>query len=159
MAHTIIGVDPGKTAAIACLDLNGRVVHLEHARFAGFDWFVGKIRKLGTPVIIASDKKNSTHLIDRLGAAFGTKVYMPDTDISVRRKEEMVVGICVSNMHERDALAAAITAYHAYENKFKQAEKLARESSYENIDKLKAMVVKKYSIHDTITSRKAGKRE
>lgn len=159
MKHIIVGVDPGKTAAVVCLDLEGRPIYLDHARFVGFDWFVDKIKNVGIPVIIASDKKNSTHLINKLAAAFGSKVFVPPTDISVSKKESIADKKIISNLHERDALAAALAAYKSYSHKFNQAEKLARETNYENIDKLKAMVVKKYSIHETITGKKTGKRK
>ncbi|MGI0141445.1 MAG: DUF460 domain-containing protein [Candidatus Micrarchaeales archaeon] len=158
MKHIIVGVDPGKSAAIACLDLEGNPIHIDYSRFVGFDWFVDKIKNVGTPVIIASDKKNSTHTINKLAAAFGAHVFMPDQDISVKRKEEVAAGKKIGNLHERDALVAAITAYNAYAHKFKQAEKLARQTKYENVDKLKAMIVKKYSIYDTINNKKAGSR-
>jgi len=159
MRHIIVGVDPGKTAAIACIDLEGNPVYIDYSRFVGFDWFVDRIKSAGTPVIIASDKKNSTHVINKLAAAFGSKVFVPKEDISVRRKEEAIAGKKISNLHERDALVAALTAYNSYSHKFQQAEKLARKTSYENIDMLKAMVVKKYSMHDVINEKKAGKRK
>lgn len=160
MRHVIVGIDPGKTAAIACLDLSGRVVHLSHARFVGFEWFVGQIRSVGTPVIIASDKKGEEGTLSRLAAAFGSRVYVPRSDMSVRKKKFLIENEKpVESLHERDALAAAVNAYNAYANKFNQAEKLAREHNYENIDELKAMVVMKFSMYETMTYKRGGKRK
>lgn len=158
MRHIIVGVDPGKSAAIACLDLEGKILYLDNARFVGFTWFVEKIKSVGVPVIIASDKKNSTHVINKLVAAFGSKLFVPDQDISVKAKEEMAIAKKARNLHERDALVAAITAYNAYSAKFMQAEKFARETNYKDLDKLKAMIVKKYSMHEIVTNKKTGKR-
>ncbi len=158
MAHIIAGVDPGKTTGIACLDLNGNIISLKSSRFVGLDWLVRQISDIGTPVIIASDKKNSTSLTDKLSAAFNCAVFAPDEDLSTRRKDMMTKNAGAGNMHERDALSAALSAYNAYANKFKQAERLARSSNYQNVDRLKAMIVSKYSIHDVVTDRKAGKR-
>ncbi|MDE1825734.1 MAG: DUF460 domain-containing protein [Candidatus Micrarchaeota archaeon] len=158
MRHIIVGVDPGKTAAVACLEMNGRPLSIECARFVGFDWFVERIRFAGTPVIIASDKKNSTATIGRIAAAFGSRVYAPEQDISVKKKDESVRGTKTRNLHERDALAAALCAYNAYSNKFKQAEKLGREKGFLDIDELKARIVKKYSVHETITEKQMSRR-
>lgn len=159
MKHIIVGIDPGKTAAIACIDLEGRALHIESARFAGFNWFVDKIKEVGIPVLIASDKKNSTAAIDKIGAAFGARIFSPEQDISVTNKEMITSKFSFSNIHERDALSAALTAYKAYSRKFNQAERLAREKSFDDIDKLKSMIVKKYSMHETMENKKAGKRK
>ncbi len=158
MVHIIAGVDPGKTTGIACIDLDGNVIWVKSSRFVGFDWLVRQINNVGTPVIIASDKKDSTALTDKLAAAFGCNVFTPDEDLSVRRKDAMTKKELITNTHERDALSAAISAYNAYANKFKQAERLAKNSNYQNIDKLKAMVVNKYSIHEVMTNKKTGRR-
>jgi len=156
--YLIVGIDPGKTAALACLDMQGKLVCLTSRKLAGIEWFIDTIRKLGTPVIVSFDKKNSDKTIRKIAAVFGAQIYLPKTDISVERKKKMTESINVANLHERDALVSAITAYNAYSNKFKQAERLAKENNFNKIDYLKALIVKKYSIDEAIKGKKSGRR-
>lgn len=157
MKHVIVGIDPGKTSAIAVLDMSGSIVFLANRRFAGLRWFVDSIRSAGTPVVIAGDKKNPDAMISKIAATFGAVRFAPRYDISTDRKKEMTSADIVGNAHERDALAAARTAFNAYANKFKQAEKRAWHSSYADTDKLKAMVVMKYSMHEAMTGKEANR--
>jgi predicted RNase H-like nuclease (RuvC/YqgF family) len=159
MQHIIVGIDPGKTAAIACLDLNGRELYLSYGRFVGVDWFVDKIKSIGVPIIIASDKKNSSSMVDKIAAIFGCQVFSPSRDISTAKKKEFIsASYNAENLHERDALAAAMTAYYAYANKLKQAERIAREKGINDVDKVKSMVVKRYSINEAILNKKSGRK-
>ena len=54
----------------------------------------------------------------------------------------------VSNLHERDALTAAFTAYNSYSNKLNQVERMAREEGIDSIDEIKALVIKKSSFKE-----------
>ncbi len=156
MKHLIVGIDPGKTAAIACLDLDGNVTRLATARFAGLQWFVDEIARAGTPVIIAGDKKRPDSLVEKLASIFDAALFVPVTDISVLKKKDLT-GNGFSNLHERDALAAARTAYRAYAGKLRQAERLALAGNAES-ERVKAMVIRKYSVHEAITHKEAGRR-
>ncbi len=158
MEYVIVGVDPGKTAAIACVDLEGRVAKIAYSRFPEIGWFISQISSAGTPILIASDKRKIAHLLEKLSAIFNIRYYTPDVDMSVERKKELVRKYNVQNNHERDALAAALTAYNTYANKLRQAESIAKSKGYENVSKVKAMVIKEYSIYDAITERKTKKR-
>ena len=117
MVHLIVGVDSGKRAAIACLDLNGNPVLISNGTFVGLDWFVGKITSAGTPVIIASDKKRPNRLLAKLSAVFGAILFSAGYDIGVKRKQELAKKYGISNLHERDALSAAIAAYRMHSRK------------------------------------------
>jgi uncharacterized protein len=153
-----MGMDTGKTAAIAFLDLSGNLVHVATQRYGGMEWFVDEASKFGTPVVIASDKKRAEGTITKLCAIFDAVLFAPREDISVKKKNELIENPRVTNAHERDALAAAVAAYNAYANKLHQAEKIARQENYEDIDRLKLMVIKKYSIDEVMERRKAGRR-
>lgn len=157
MAHVIVGIDPGKTSAVAVLDMNGNILFLASRRFAGLRWFVDSIRSVGTPAVAAGDKKNTDAMVSKIAATFGAVCFAPRYDISTARKKEMTDTDKIGNAHERDALAAARTAFNAYANKFKQAEKVAENSRYADIDRLKAMVVRKYSMHEVITGMEANR--
>lgn len=157
MNHIIVGIDTGKTAAIACLDLNGRVVSLSAKASADLKWFVDGIRNAGLPVVIASDKKRSNVTVAKLAAIFDAALYTPREDISVLKKKEIAKEWSIANMHERDALSAAISAYNKYSGKLNQVERMARENGEEEIDRIKALVIKKYSVKEAMDDKESGR--
>lgn len=153
MNHIIVGVDSGKRAAIACLDLNGKPILLANGTFVGLGWFVEKIRSAGTPAIIASDKRRPNKLPAKLSAIFGAILFTTGYDISVQRKQEIAHKYKISNLHERDAMSAAVAAYNTYQNKLNQASAFAKEHNIEDPDQIKAMVLKRYSMHEAATEK------
>ncbi len=157
MNNVIVGIDTGKTSAIACVDLNGRAVYTATMRFANARWFVDSIKAAGLPVIIASDKKKANDAVTKLAAIFDAVLFTPKEDIKVRKKQEYSNLRKVKNVHERDALSAAMAAYKHYSNKLMQVERIAREGDAEDIDKIKGMVIKKYSINEALRNLKAGR--
>ncbi len=157
MKHIVVGVDPGKTCAIACLDLNGKLVSLETMRFGGLEWFVSSIRKAGSPVVIACDKKKADETVSKLAAIFDAVLFTPKEDISVSRKKDIMRMIKMGSLHERDALMAAVTAYNTYANKLNQVEHMSRENGINNIDAVKALVLKKHSFYEASKGMKAGR--
>ena len=54
--YLIVGVDPGKTIGIACLDLKGRLVYSGHYPNESLESVIGEIKRVGTPIIVAGDK-------------------------------------------------------------------------------------------------------
>ncbi|MGC9129427.1 MAG: DUF460 domain-containing protein [Candidatus Micrarchaeia archaeon] len=155
--YLIVGIDPGKTAAVACLDLEGRLICVSSKELAGIEWIVDTIRSYGTPILIGFDKKDSDKTIKKIAAIFGAQLYLPKSDISVERKKKMSENLSTANLHERDALVSALIAYNAYSNKFKQAERLAKEKNFSKVEEVKALVVKKYSISEAIAGKKSGR--
>ncbi len=156
LRYIIAGVDPGKMSAIACLDLDGELVGLSTGRFAGLQWFVDSLRSAGSPVVLASDRKKPDRTVEKLASIFDAVLFAPENDISLERKRSMA-GASTSNPHERDALSAALTAYNAYAAKLRHAAKIAGESSA-SADRVKAMVIRKYSVHEAISGARAGRR-
>ncbi len=148
MDHIIVGIDSGKRAAVACLNLDGRPVFISNGTFVGLEWFVEKIRCAGSPVIIASDKKKPNKLPAKLAAIFGAVLFSAGYDIDVKRKQEVARKYKISNLHERDAMSAAVAAYNSYRNKLDQAGVFAKENKLEDPDKIKAMVIKRYSMYE-----------
>lgn len=157
MKHLIVGIDPGKTAGIACLDLDGNVVKISTQRFGGISWFVEVIKNTGSPVIIAGDKKNADETLRKLAAIFDALLFNPQSDITVERKKEASYYYPVANLHERDALSAARAAYNAYANKLKQAERIARERDLSDLDGIKALVIKRHSVYEAMSHKKANR--
>jgi len=151
MNYIIVGVDPGKRAAVACLDLNGTPIFMANGTFVGLEWFVEKISTVGIPVIVASDKKKPNKLSSKLSAIFGAVLFSAKYDISVEKKQELARKYGISNLHERDAMSAAVAAYNMYQNKLNQAGVFAREHNLCEVDKVKAMVIKRYTMHEAAT--------
>ena len=156
LKHLIVGIDAGKTAALACLDLEGKVVNVATGRFVGLEWFVSAIKDTGSPVIIASDKRKPDSLSVRLSTIFDAVLFAPETDMSVEKKK-VIASKFASNFHERDALAAATTAYNVYVNKLRQAERMAKENNTD-ADRVKAMVIKRYSVYEAVNKKISGRR-
>ena len=155
--HIIVGIDTGKTMAFSCLSLEGRLVRTEHKSSAGLDWIIDAIGKVGIPSIIAYDKKpNET--VRKIAAAFNAKLYCPKKEMSIEEKMLAAKPFGVTNPHERDALSSAIKAYNQHANKLKQAEHIARMNNIEEVDKIKAKVIEKYSINEAITSKEANRK-
>jgi uncharacterized protein len=155
--YLIAGIDPGKTCGIACLDLNGNLVFKDHKTFGGADWLITTLNNIGTPVIVASDKPQPSTLVRKINSAFNSKLFCPDRELKITEKRMAAKNLGIKDPHERDAYTAAISAYRAYANKFKQVEHLTPKSDY-NIDEIKAKVVGKYSIKEALENKKANRR-
>jgi uncharacterized protein len=156
--YLIAGIDPGKTSGIACLDLNGTLVFKDHKMFGGLDWFISTLNKVGTPVIVASDKPEASTIVKKINTAFNSKLFCPDREFKITEKRTTAKSLGIKDPHERDAYTAAIAAYHAYSNKFKQIEHIAQANKYDNIDKIKAKVVGNYSINEALENKKANRK-
>lgn len=154
----IVGIDTGKTCGIACIDFNGRLVSSMHMRFAGLGLMVAKIRSLGTPVVVAGDKPVPSALIRKINAAFNSRLYTPEREFGMGEKRVMSNNVPIRDIHERDAYFAAIKAYHAFENKLHQAERIAAGSGATNIDEIKALVLKKHSISEAMAGMAVHRR-
>ncbi len=156
--HLIVGVDTGKTAAYVCLDLDGKLVSSSHASSLGQDWLIESIGKLGVPSIIACDREPND-IVRKIGASFSAKLYHPAREIGIDEKREIARPFGITNPHERDACAAAVKAYKSYTNKLRQAERIAREGKKEDeIDSIKAKVIRKYSIEEAISDKEANRK-
>lgn len=156
--YLIVGIDPGKTSGIACIDLNGRLVYRDHKVFGGMDWFIKTLNKAGTPIIIASDKPEASQMVKKINTAFNSKLFCPERELRMEEKRTLAKSLGIKDPHERDAYVAAISAYRAYANKFKQAEHLASQKEGADIEEIKAKVVRRYSISEALGNKKASRK-
>lgn len=108
----IVGFDPGTTAALAAVDLQGEVVLVRSFR-GGLPAAVEILRDAGRPSVVASDK-TGCNSVSELASSFGAATYFPPGDLSAREKRELVAGLEAANAHEKDALAAALKAHGHY---------------------------------------------
>lgn len=157
--HLIVGVDTGKTIAYACIGLDGRLVSSGHLASGGPEWLISAVEKIGIPSIVACDKMPN-HTAAKISAAFRSRLFSPEKELSILQKREMAKPFGITNPHERDACAAAVKAYNAYANKLKQAEHIARNEGRNvmEIDAIQAKVIERYSIDEALSNRAANRR-
>lgn len=120
--RTIVGIDPGSTSAIAVLDTKGGLRELESKKHMGDEEIIRKVSEAGKPVLVATDKGKVPSTVEEVATNFGAKVFTPDDDLSVHGKKELTRNMDYENLHERDALAAALNAYNSFKDKFKNIE-------------------------------------
>jgi len=118
-------VDAGATVAFAVLDFDGRLQALRSKRNVRRESFMKWMADFD-PILIASDTHPPSKLAKRLSASFGCRLFFPPRSLTLREKYKMTSRFRPKNSHERDALAAALKAYHHVENKMRQARRHAR---------------------------------
>jgi predicted RNase H-like nuclease (RuvC/YqgF family) len=155
--YLIVGVDPGKTIGIACLDLKGRLMASGHYPNESLESVISEIKKVGTPVIVAGDKSNPSELVRRVNSSFGARLFSPKKEFTMELKRRTGRSATLTNQHECDAYTAALSAYNHYSNKFKQIDHMAA-SAEEEIEKIKRQVVTKHSVFEAQNGRKANRR-
>ncbi len=151
--HIIAGVDTGKTVAVACIDLEGRLLHSAHMKNGGEQWIISSIRSTGVPSVIASDKSTKGGMVRKISSAFNAVLFMPKENIPVVEKRQFAYMESLKDPHERDAYVAAIKAYNYYVNKLKQAKHKAEERNIKDIDTILAKVIMKYSINEALENK------
>jgi hypothetical protein len=146
--YLIVGIDPGTTTAVAALDLDGNLVHLESSRQMSMAGVIESLYRVGKPLIVASDVHEMPFSVEKIRRAFNGVAYTPRVDMSVEAKQALTQDFDPRNDHERDALAAAIDAYRAYRNKFQNLVK--RVPPGFDIDEVRAGIVRGQSLEQVI---------
>jgi len=153
----ILGLDPGTTCGIAAIDLNGYFHFLDSRRGFPRSEIISLAISLGEPVVVASDVSPPPDLVNKISSTLNAVLYVPNQPISLQDKIDTVrsfaeeEGIEVKNDHERDALAAALKAYHHYQNKLRQIEARVRSmDAPPPLDEVKTLVIRGHSIKDSI---------
>jgi len=122
MKRIIVGIDPGTTAGIAALDIQGNLVLLKSIKNATHGEISKAIIDAGKPVIIASDVSPLPKMLEKVAASFAAKVMFPEErltrvdKLNIAEKYSKEVSPekkLWSNRHERDALAAALRAWRS----------------------------------------------
>jgi predicted RNase H-like nuclease (RuvC/YqgF family) len=153
----IVGIDPGKTIGIACIDLKGKLVHSGHYPNETMETVIGEIKRVGVPIIVAGDRANPSELVRKINASFGAHLFSPKREFSMDLKRRMGRSATLTNQHECDAYSAAVSAYNHYSNKFHQIDHIGgiEERELENI---KRQIVTKHSVHEAQTGKRANRR-
>ena len=102
----------------------------------------------GRPLLVATDVFPTPGSVEKVKRAFNAVLFSPGGDIPAEEKIALGKEFGYKNDHERDALAAAMSAFKKYRNKFLQVEK--KVPSEIDPDEVKALVVRGYSIENAI---------
>ncbi len=146
--YIIVGLDPGTTTGIAAINLRGELVDLISSRAMSSSDVIEWIAARGRSLLVATDVFPTPGAVEKVKRAFNAVLYSPGADIPAEEKIALGKEFNYRNDHERDALAAAISAFKKYKNKFLQVEK--KTPSEVDPDEIKALVVRGYSIENAI---------
>jgi hypothetical protein len=137
------------------LDLNGGLIASGCEKEASDERIVEITRKVGVPSLVASDVSPPPAFVQKVAARFNVRLFYPARSLSQEEKKQ--VGGFIDDVHIRDAYAAAMKAYHNYENRLRQIEKM---DTALDRDLLKHMVLQGHSLHNAelMLTRKEGKR-
>ena len=138
--YLIVGIDPGTTTAIAALDLDGNLMHLESSRQMNMSGVIEALYRVGKPLVVASDVQEMPYSVEKIRRAFSAVSYNPRQDTSVEAKLSLTAGFPYANVHERDALSAALDAYLQYQNKFRNL--IRRVPPGHDLDEVRAGVIR-----------------
>lgn len=146
--YIIVGLDPGTTTGIAALNLRGELVDLISSRAMSSSDVIEWIAARGRSLIVATDVSPTPGAVEKVKRAFNAVLFSPGADMAGEEKIALGRELGYKNDHERDALAAALSAFRKYKNKFIQVEKKA--PAEVDPDEIKALVVRGYSIENAI---------
>ena len=130
------------------MSLKGELVDLISSRALSSSDVIEWIAARGRPLVVATDVFPTPGAVEKVKRAFNAVLYSPGGDIPSEEKIALGKELGYKNDHERDALAAAISAFKKYKNKFLQVEKKAPTEI--DPDEVKALVVRGYSIENAI---------
>lgn len=146
--YVIAGIDPGTTTGVAVLDLAGDLVDLTSSRTMSPSDVIEWIAARGRPLIVATDVYPTPGAVEKIKRAFSAVLFSPGDSVPAEEKILLARPFGYKNDHERDALAAAASAFKRHRNKFIVVEKKAPREI--DPDEVKALVVKGYSIENAI---------
>ncbi len=146
--YIIVGLDPGTTTGIAALSLSGELVDLISSRAMSSSDVIEWIAARGRPLLVATDVYPTPGAVEKVKRAFNAVLFSPGADISAEEKIALGREYGYRNDHERDALAAACSAFKKYRNKFLQVERKVPEEI--DPDEVKALVVRGFSIENAV---------
>ncbi|MFH1257348.1 MAG: DUF460 domain-containing protein [Candidatus Micrarchaeota archaeon] len=144
----IIGIDAGATFAFAALNFNGELIAIRSKRNVKKEEIIRMLEPL-EPVIIASDTNPPSKLAKALAATFKCRLSFPLKSLTQIEKQRMTRERRYGNVHEKDALAAALKAYHKIENKMRQVERHFRRGGTAELEKSRKSVASGERIRDS----------
>ncbi|MFB6088857.1 MAG: DUF460 domain-containing protein [Candidatus Aenigmatarchaeota archaeon] len=134
----IVGIDPGTTAGVALINLNGKLIDVKSGRDFGKEKIIAYIISKGSPVMMATDKKKVPSTVEKISRSFDVKLVSPDKDLSQEEKDELVGDVGINDSHQLDALASALYAYKIHsENLNKIEETMQKLNLLDQVEEVK----------------------
>jgi hypothetical protein len=139
LASIIVGIDPGLTFAIAILNYEGKLLHLESKKHVKKSEIIKTISKFGEPIIVSTDVNPCPKAVENIAHSFGSKIFYPTKSLTVTEKSKLVREYedLLEDDHQRDALASALKAFKAHSQLFERVkltlEKLKRKDLLDEV--------------------------
>ena len=156
--YILVGIDPGIKTGVAVLTLSGRLLLLYSSTNLGRNTLIKKILEYGKPILIATDVTPAPFYVKKIAAYFNAVLFTPVKVLTVEEKRRIVQDFCLRNgikiqdSHQRDALAAAIKAYNAFQSKFDKIQSEVKKLSIRiPLEEAKALVIQGKSVKDAIS--------
>lgn len=118
----IVGIDPGTTAAVAVLNLDGDLVHHKSGKEFSKNDIIQEIVRQGRPVIVGTDVSPAPSQVAAIASNLGADLSVPDEDLQADYKEDLVAGFDLprADAHTEDAVAAAEYARRTHKDTIEQ---------------------------------------
>ncbi len=147
----MVGVDPGTTAAVAILTLEGEPISIHSAKNFSIEDIISFISQFGSPSIIATDVNPVHQAVEKLSRSFDCILFVPPSDIPVEEKNGLTRNYSYRNFHQRDALAAALKALEQYKAKFDNIDsRLQEKGLLKYSESVKHLVLKGHSVEKAL---------
>ncbi len=152
--NLIVGIDPGTTTAYAILGMDGRKIAVKSSKGLNLDMIIREVIQKGMPLIVGTDRRKCPQMVSKFSAKTGAAKAVPGYDMPETEKNAMTRGMGATNAHEKDALAAALSAYRQYEPLLKRVKKvLSRENKTKLTEEVAGIVIsKKISIKKALAT-------
>jgi len=116
----VVGVDPGTTTAAAIVGLDGSLLDVTSSRTVDTADVVEWIIERGRPVVVAADVTPMPETVEKIRRSFDAAGWTPDRDLPVDEKLHRTRETSYDDDHQRDAAAAALSAYDAHADQFER---------------------------------------
>lgn len=129
----IAGIDPGTTVGLAIFDLDGRLLYKGSGKGLSLAAVIRIVSGHGLPVIMSADKARLPGFVRQLRAKLGSRLLLPDKDLTVHEKRQLTCGMAFENDHERDAAASALWAYREVRGLIRKINKALEKAGKESL--------------------------
>lgn len=135
----IVGFDPGTTAGLAIISVDGEVLDLLSKKNLTKKQIIRRVLNFGRPILIATDRRFAPKAVKSLASSFELRVFRPTKDLDFKEKAKLIkiFGVKPESSHQIDALAAAAKAWKCYRNKFHKIKatlkRVEREKDYDDV--------------------------
>jgi predicted RNase H-like nuclease (RuvC/YqgF family) len=149
--HVIVGIDPGTTTAAAVVGLDGEVLDVLSTRTADTAAVIEWVIERGRPILVAADVTPMPETVEKIRRSFDAAGWTPDRDLAIDVKKHRTRETGYANDHERDALAAALSAFDDHQDQFERV--AAKVPPQEEVGPVVARVVDGESVETVLADR------